>query len=153
MTIKYDRLMNVKPGSMPAVLEMGPKFPELAKKILGDDFVGDVRFYARTLGPLNQVMWSWEVESMDEEMARGAKLQAGEEWNEMVSELMPHIESSSIGDALWMEVSKTDQSAVGISNVEQCWRGHQVCASTILDDLPVQGDIPWLNFGIRLYHE
>ena len=108
MTIKYDRLMNVKPGSMPAVLEMGPKFPELAKKILGDDFVGDVRFYARTLGPLNQVMWSWEVESMDEEMARGAKLQASKEWNEMVSELMPHIESSSIGDALWMEVSKTD---------------------------------------------
>ena len=96
MTIKYDRLMNVKPGSMPAVLEMGPKFPELAKKILGDDFVGDVRFYARTLGPLNQVMWSWEVESMDEEMARGAKLQASEEWNEMVSELMPHIESSSL---------------------------------------------------------
>ncbi len=108
MTIKYDRLMNVKPGSMPTVLEMGPKFPELAKKILGDDFVGDVRFYARTLGPLNQVMWSWEVESMDEEMARGAKLQASEEWNEMVSELMPHIESSSVGDALWMEVSKTD---------------------------------------------
>ena len=32
MTIKYDRLMDVKPGSMPAVLEMGPKFPELAKK-------------------------------------------------------------------------------------------------------------------------
>jgi L-rhamnose mutarotase len=108
MTIKYDRIMNVKPGSMPTVVEMGPKFPELAKKILGDDFVGDVRFYTRVLGPFNQVMWSWEVESMDEEMARGAKLQASEEWNKMVSELMLHIESSSIGDALWMEVSKTD---------------------------------------------
>ena len=46
MTIKYDRLMNVKPGSMPTVVEMGPKFPELAKKILGDDFVGNMRFYA-----------------------------------------------------------------------------------------------------------
>ena len=56
MTIKYDRLMNVKPGSMPIVVEMGPKFPELAKKILGDDFVGNMRFYARILGPFNQVM-------------------------------------------------------------------------------------------------
>ena len=45
---------------------------------------------------------------MDEEIARGARLQASEEWNEMVSELMPHIESSSVGNALWMEVSKTD---------------------------------------------
>ena len=69
MTIKYDRLMNVKPGSMPTVVEMGPKFPELAKKILGDDFVGNMRFMLGFLGPFNQVMWSWEVESMDEEMA------------------------------------------------------------------------------------
>ena len=107
MTIKYDRIMNVKPGSMPAVVEMGPKFLELAKKILGDDFAGG-RFYARVLGPFNQVMWSWEVESMDEEMARAAKLDANQEWNQMVSELMPHMESSSIGDAIWMEVSKTD---------------------------------------------
>ena len=40
MTIKYDRLMNVKPGSMPVVMEMGPKFPELAKKILGEEYAG-----------------------------------------------------------------------------------------------------------------
>ena len=63
MTIKYDRLMNVKPGSMPAVMEMGPKFPELAKKILGEEYAGGVKFYSRVMGPLNQVMWSWEVES------------------------------------------------------------------------------------------
>ena len=107
MTIKYDRIMNVKPGSMPAVVEMGPKFLELAQKILGDDFAGG-RFYARVLGPFNQVMWSWEVESMDDEMARAAKLDANQEWNQMVSEIMPHMESSSIGDALWMEISKTD---------------------------------------------
>ena len=100
--------MDVKPGSMPAVLEMGPKFPELAKKILGDDFVGDVRFYARTLGPLNQVMWSWEVESMDEEMARAAKLDTNQEWNQMVFAIMPHMESNSVGDALWIGISKTD---------------------------------------------
>ena len=108
MTIKYDRLMNVKPGSMPAVMEMGPKFPELAKKILGVEYVGEVKFYSRVMGPLNQVMWSWEVESMDEEMARNAKLQMSEEWNQMVAEFMPHVESSSIGDALWMQVSQTD---------------------------------------------
>ena len=108
MTIKYDRLMNVKPGSMPAVMEMGPKFPELAKKILGEEYAGGVKFYSRVLGPLNQVMWSWEVESMDEEMARNTKLQTNEEWNQMVAEFMPHVESSSIGDALWMQVSQTD---------------------------------------------
>ena len=45
---------------------------------------------------------------MDEEIARAAKLDANQEWNQMVSELMPHIESSSVGNALWMEVSKTD---------------------------------------------
>ena len=108
MTIKYDRLMNVKPGSMPTVVEMGPKFPELAKKILGDDFVGNMRFHARILGPFNQVMWSWEVESMDEEMARAAKLDTNQEWNQMVSAIMPHMESNSVGDALWIEISKTD---------------------------------------------
>ena len=108
MTIKYDRLMNVKPGSMPAVMEMGPKFPELAKKILGEEYAGGVKFYSRVMVPLNQVMWSWEVESVDEEMARNAKLQMSEEWNQMVAEFMPHVESSSIGDALWMQVSQTD---------------------------------------------
>ena len=107
MTIKYDRLMNVKPGSMPAVVEMGPKFLELAKKILGDDFAGG-RFYARVLGPFNQVMWSWEEESIDEEMAQAAKLRANQEFNQMVSEIESHMESSSVGDTLWMEISKTD---------------------------------------------
>ena len=91
MTIKYDRLMNVKPGSMHAVMEMGPKFPELAKKILGEEYAGGVKFYSRVMGPLNQVMWSWEVESMDEEMARNAKLQSNEEWNKMVAEFAPHV--------------------------------------------------------------
>ena len=51
MTIKYDRLMNVKPGSMPVVMEMGPKFPELAKKILGEEYAGGVKFYSRVMGP------------------------------------------------------------------------------------------------------
>ncbi len=108
MTIKYDRLMNVKPGLMPAVMEMGPTFPELAKKILGEEYAGGVKFYSRVMGPLNQVMWSWEVESVDEEMARNAKLQMSEEWNRLVAKFMPHVESSSIGDALWMQVSQTD---------------------------------------------
>jgi hypothetical protein len=31
--------MNVKPGSMPAVVEMGPKIIELSQKILGDDLL------------------------------------------------------------------------------------------------------------------
>ena len=45
---------------------------------------------------------------MDEEMARAAKLDANQEWNQMVSESMLHMESSSVGDALWIEISKTD---------------------------------------------
>ena len=67
-----------------------------------------MRFYARILGPFNQVMWSWEVESMDEEMARAAKLDTNQEWNQMVFAIMPHMESNSVGDALWIEISKTD---------------------------------------------
>ena len=108
MTIKYNRIMNVKPGSMPAVVEMGPKIIELTQKLLGDDFAGDARFYVRILGPFNQVMWSWEEESIDEEMAQAAKLRANQEFNQMVSEIESHMESSSVGDTLWMEISKTD---------------------------------------------
>jgi hypothetical protein len=107
MTIKYNRIMNVKPGSMPAVVELGPKIIELSQKILGDDFAG-ARFYVRILGPFNQVMWSWEEESIDEEMAQAAKLRANQEFNQMVSEIESHMESSSVGDTLWMEISKTD---------------------------------------------
>ena len=86
----------------------GPQIFRIAKKILREEYAGGVKFYSRVMGPLNQVMWSWEVESMDEEMARNAKLQMSEEWNQMVAEFMPHVESSSIGDALWMQVSQTD---------------------------------------------
>ena len=105
MTIKYDRLMNVKPGSMPAVLEMGPKFPELAKKILRDDFVGNMRFHARILGPFNQVMWSWEVESMDEEMARAAKLYTNQEWNQIALNVLYNLRfKSGVRDTGWIEL-------------------------------------------------
>ena len=45
---------------------------------------------------------------MDEEMASTTKLDANQEWNQMVSEIMPHMESNSVGDALWIEISKTD---------------------------------------------
>ena len=48
------------------------------------------------------------MESMDEEMARAAKLDTNQEWNQMVSAIMPHMESNSVGDALWIEISKTD---------------------------------------------
>ena len=43
----------------------------------------------------------WQDTCIDEESFN-------EEWNQMVSEIMPHMESSSVGDALWMEISKTD---------------------------------------------
>ena len=53
-------------------------------------------------------MWSWEEESIDEEMAQAAKLRTNQEFNQMVSEIESHMESSSVGDTLWMEISKTD---------------------------------------------
>ena len=56
---------------------------------------------------------------MDEEMARGAKLQASEEWNEMVSELMPMEKVAQlVMQSGWRLAKQLISLAVGISNFE-----------------------------------
>ena len=70
--MQFNRIMNVKPGSMDKVMKMAQKFPERAKEVLGDDYAGPVKFMVRVHGPLNQVKWQWERESMDADMAAEA---------------------------------------------------------------------------------
>ena len=41
----------------------------------------------RVHGPLNQVKWQWERESMDADMAAGMKLNNDSEWQDLVAEL------------------------------------------------------------------
>jgi hypothetical protein len=85
--MQFNRIMNVKPGSMDKVMKLAPKFPERAKEVLGDDYAGPVKFMVRVHGPLNQVKWQWERESMDVDMAAGMKLNNDSEWQDLVAEL------------------------------------------------------------------
>ena len=36
--MQFNRIMNVKPGSMDKVTKLAPKFPERAKEVLSDDY-------------------------------------------------------------------------------------------------------------------
>ena len=106
--MQFNRIMNVKPGSMDKVMKLAPKFPERAKEVLGDDYASPVKFMVRVHGPLNQVKWQWERESMDADMAAGMKLNNDSEWQDLVAELSQHMESSSMGDVTWAEVYSVD---------------------------------------------
>ena len=39
----------------------------MCKKILGDN-ASETTMYVRMFGPLNQVKWTWEIDSVDQEM-------------------------------------------------------------------------------------
>ena len=106
--MQFNRIMNVKPGSMDKVMKLAPKFPQRAKEVLGDDYAGPVKFMVRVHGPLNQVKWQWERESMDADMAAGMKLNNDSEWQDLVAELSQHMDSSSMGDVTWAEVYSVD---------------------------------------------
>ena len=43
--MQFNRIMNVKPGSMDKVMQMAQKFPERAKEVLGDDYAGPCLLY------------------------------------------------------------------------------------------------------------
>ena len=58
----------------------------------------------RVHGPLNQVKWQWERESMDADMAAAMKLNNDSGWQALVADLSEHMESSSMGDVTWAEV-------------------------------------------------
>ena len=64
----FNRVCQVKPGHVAKAMEYGPKFMELAKKILGEKYTG-MKFYSRIHGPLGHLMWRWEHESMDQDQA------------------------------------------------------------------------------------
>ena len=102
--MQFNRIMNVKPGSMDKVMQMAQKFPERAKEVLGDDYAGPIKFKVRVHGPLNQVKWQWERESMDADMAAAMKLNNDSGWQALVADLSEHMESSSMGDVTWAEV-------------------------------------------------
>ena len=99
--MRFDRTAWAKPDSAYKVAEMGAKFCELAKKINGTD----IKFYVRVYGDLNQFMWSWERETMDEEVEMMAKLRASEEWRKLVTEFTPHvIETKGPTDSVWSPI-------------------------------------------------
>ena len=66
--MQFNRIINIKPGSMNKVLEIAPKFPHLAKKILGEKYKGPIKVMVRLHGPLGQIKWQWENDSMDEDV-------------------------------------------------------------------------------------
>ena len=103
--MQFNRIINVKPGSMNKVLEIAPKFPQLAKKILGDDYDGPIKVMVRIHGPLNQIKWQWENDSMDKDAQNAMVFAQNGEWQALIEELAPYLESSSMGDVIWAEVA------------------------------------------------
>ena len=103
--MQFNRIINIKPGSMNKVLEIAPKFPHLAKKILCDDYDGPIKVMVRIHGPLNQIKWQWENDSMDKDAQNAMVFAQNGEWQALIEELAPYIESSSMGDVIWAEVA------------------------------------------------
>ena len=48
---------------MNKVLEIAPKFPHLAKKILGEKYKGPIKVMVRLHGPLGQIKWTGKMTS------------------------------------------------------------------------------------------
>ena len=86
----FNRVCQVKPGHVAKAMEYGPKFMELAKKILGEKYTG-MKFYSRIHGPLGHLMWRWEHESMDQDIQNSMKLNQNAEWQAMIDEFAPHL--------------------------------------------------------------
>ena len=103
--MQFNRIINIKPGSMNKVLEIAPKFRHLAEKILGEKYKGPIKVMVRLHGPLGQIKWQWENDSMDEDVQNAMTFAQNEEWNKLVEEMSPYIESSSIGDVIWAEIA------------------------------------------------
>ena len=81
----YHRIVEVKPGHQAQAMEYGPKFMELAKKILGENYKG-MQFLTKVHGNLGWLMWKWEHESMDQDMANQMQLNQSDEWQAMIDE-------------------------------------------------------------------
>ena len=46
-----------------------------------------------------------ENDSMDEDAQNAMTFAQNDEWNKLVEEMSPYIESSSIGDVIWAEIA------------------------------------------------
>ena len=64
---------------------LGSKFTVLYKNVTGND----AQFFIRSVRDLNQVMRTWELESIDTEMQNRMSLLSNEEWSNLVKELTP----------------------------------------------------------------
>ena len=103
--MQFNRVVHVKPGSMAKVIEIGPKFIECAKKILGED-APQTTMYVRMFGPLNQVKWCWENDSVDQEMTNLMKINKDPEWAALAEEFAEHIVMPAPMDYTWAQVYK-----------------------------------------------
>ena len=86
----YHRIVEIKPGHQAQAMEYGPKFMELAKKILGENYKG-MQFLTKVHGNLGWLMWRWEHESMDQDIQNSMKLNQNAEWQAMIDEFAPHL--------------------------------------------------------------
>ena len=69
-----------------------PKMAECAKKILGDDMGKNLEFMVRLgSGPFHQVMWTWEIDSLDQDLANQSKLMENEEWVSLSMQIVPYL--------------------------------------------------------------
>ena len=69
---------------------------ELAKKILGENYKG-MQFLTKVHGNLGWLMWKWEHESMDQDMANQMQLNQSDEWQAMIDEFDKDGDGGSIG--------------------------------------------------------
>ena len=103
--MQFNRVVHVKAGSMAKVMEIGPKFIACAKKILGDN-ASETTMYVRMFGPLNQVKWTWEIDSVDQEMENQMKINQDPEWAALAEEFAEHIVMPAPMDYTWAQVAK-----------------------------------------------
>ena len=103
--MQFNRVVHVKAGSMAKVMEIGPKFIACAKKILGDN-ASETTMYVRMFGPLNQVKWTWEIDSVDQEMENQMKINQDPEWAALVEEFAENIVMPAPMDYTWAQVAK-----------------------------------------------
>ena len=103
--MRFDRSITLKPGGLGVVRDLAPKMAECAKKILGDDMGKNLEFMVRLgSGPFHQVMWTWEIDSLDQDLANQSKLMENEEWVSISMQIVPYIDERSVGDSVWWKL-------------------------------------------------
>ena len=99
----YHRIVEIKHGHQAQATEYGPKFMELAKKILGENY-RRMQFLTKVHVNLGWLMWKWEHESMDQDVANQMQLNKNDEWQAMIDEFAPHV--TNVHDHVWVQVAE-----------------------------------------------